>query len=257
MVVALVYLSCIHLHRQYYDYGSYSVDITGPLMIITQKVVSLAFSIHDGFLADPKVRKFYKISTIFITFFCFRNWRNPSNITKSRKSHRHWNIFPTSSTSKVWWRVRCSSTATTLSSSKAATSSRSRTQMWVSIQLENSRTIFMIFTGKMRRFQKQNRPRAIAGEGCGEESPRVSSLCLHLRQVYQHVSDQKSERWNLELYQNPLKPYNCHFKSQTTHSSAATTFSTTSGIWWCARQSSASNTISRGFLPTRFATMRV
>lgn len=49
MIVALAYLSCIHLHRQYINYGSYTIDITGPLMIITQKVISLAFSIHDGF----------------------------------------------------------------------------------------------------------------------------------------------------------------------------------------------------------------
>jgi lysophospholipid acyltransferase 1/2 len=54
MFVALFYLSCIHLHRQYYDYGSYTLDITGPLMIITQKVTSLAFSIHDGFMRDKK-----------------------------------------------------------------------------------------------------------------------------------------------------------------------------------------------------------
>jgi hypothetical protein len=31
LVVALVYLSCIHLHRQMYDYGSYTLDITGML----------------------------------------------------------------------------------------------------------------------------------------------------------------------------------------------------------------------------------
>lgn len=54
MVVALAYLSCIHIHRQYYDYGSGSLDITGPLMIITQKVTSLAFSIHDGFTREEK-----------------------------------------------------------------------------------------------------------------------------------------------------------------------------------------------------------
>lgn len=48
MVVALSYLSLIHVYRIYYDYGSYSLDITGPLMIITQKVTLLAFSIHDG-----------------------------------------------------------------------------------------------------------------------------------------------------------------------------------------------------------------
>ncbi|KAG5679352.1 hypothetical protein PVAND_008923 [Polypedilum vanderplanki] len=50
MAVALTYLSCIHLHRQYNSNGAYTLDITGPLMIITQKVTSLAFSIHDGFL---------------------------------------------------------------------------------------------------------------------------------------------------------------------------------------------------------------
>uniref|UniRef100_A0A336N1S6 CSON004828 protein n=1 Tax=Culicoides sonorensis TaxID=179676 RepID=A0A336N1S6_CULSO len=52
MIVALLYLSCIHFHRQYYDYGSYSLDITGPLMIITQKVTSIAFSIHDGLACE-------------------------------------------------------------------------------------------------------------------------------------------------------------------------------------------------------------
>ncbi|XP_059620421.1 lysophospholipid acyltransferase 6 [Phlebotomus argentipes] len=54
MIVALTYLSCIHLHRQYYYYESYSLDISGPLMIITQKVTSLAFSIHDGFTREQK-----------------------------------------------------------------------------------------------------------------------------------------------------------------------------------------------------------
>jgi len=54
LTVALLYLSCIHFHRLYYDYGSYSLDITGPLMIITQKVTSLAFSLHDGLLMNEK-----------------------------------------------------------------------------------------------------------------------------------------------------------------------------------------------------------
>ncbi|XP_015512213.1 lysophospholipid acyltransferase 6 isoform X1 [Neodiprion lecontei] len=48
LFVALLYLSCIHFHRQVYDYGSYTLDITGPLMVITQKVTSLAYSVHDG-----------------------------------------------------------------------------------------------------------------------------------------------------------------------------------------------------------------
>lgn len=54
MAVALTYLSCIHLHRQYNSSGAYTLDITGPLMIITQKVTSLAFSIHDGFMNSGK-----------------------------------------------------------------------------------------------------------------------------------------------------------------------------------------------------------
>ncbi|XP_055853573.1 lysophospholipid acyltransferase 6 [Episyrphus balteatus] len=54
MIAALTYLLCIHLHRQIYDYGSCSLDITGPLMVITQKVTSLAFSIHDGFVKEQK-----------------------------------------------------------------------------------------------------------------------------------------------------------------------------------------------------------
>ncbi|KAH0949625.1 hypothetical protein HN011_006924 [Eciton burchellii] len=48
LAIALIYLSCIHFHRQIYDYGSYTLDITGPLMVITQKVTSLAYNIHDG-----------------------------------------------------------------------------------------------------------------------------------------------------------------------------------------------------------------
>lgn len=82
MVVALTYLSCIHLHRQYNDYGSYTVDITGPLMIITQKVVSLAFSIHDGFKRETKVKKFETFSSKLLKFkFKFQE------LTKSQQYH--------------------------------------------------------------------------------------------------------------------------------------------------------------------------
>eukprot|EP00099_Drosophila_melanogaster_P011948 NP_001286265.1 oysgedart, isoform B [Drosophila melanogaster] len=58
LLVAMSYLLCVHLMRQLYDYGSYALDITGPLMIITQKVTSLAFSIHDGFVrGDEELTK--------------------------------------------------------------------------------------------------------------------------------------------------------------------------------------------------------
>jgi hypothetical protein len=75
LVVALAYLSCIHLHRQMYDYGSYTLDITGPLMVITQKVTSLAFSLHDGLArreeelsADQKYHVVRKMPTLLEYF---------------------------------------------------------------------------------------------------------------------------------------------------------------------------------------------
>uniref|UniRef100_A0A1B6GW33 Uncharacterized protein n=1 Tax=Cuerna arida TaxID=1464854 RepID=A0A1B6GW33_9HEMI len=48
LVISMFYLSCIHIHRQMYDYGSLSLDVTGPLMVIVQKVTSLACSLNDG-----------------------------------------------------------------------------------------------------------------------------------------------------------------------------------------------------------------
>uniref|UniRef100_T1J3J3 Uncharacterized protein n=1 Tax=Strigamia maritima TaxID=126957 RepID=T1J3J3_STRMM len=54
LVIALGYLSFVHLMRQIYSYGSYVLDITGPMMLITQKVTSLAFSLHDGLTKDDK-----------------------------------------------------------------------------------------------------------------------------------------------------------------------------------------------------------
>jgi lysophospholipid acyltransferase 1/2 len=37
-----------HAHRQWSSYGSYLLDVTGPMMILTQKVTQLAFSLKDG-----------------------------------------------------------------------------------------------------------------------------------------------------------------------------------------------------------------
>ncbi|XP_003701761.2 lysophospholipid acyltransferase 6 isoform X2 [Megachile rotundata] len=54
LVTALFYLSCVHFHRQIYDYASYTLDITGPLMVITQKVTSLAYNVHDGLIRSEK-----------------------------------------------------------------------------------------------------------------------------------------------------------------------------------------------------------
>ncbi|XP_063926151.1 lysophospholipid acyltransferase 6 isoform X2 [Zophobas morio] len=68
LAVALFYLSLIHIHRQIYDYGSYNLDITGPLMVITQKVTSLAFHLHDGLTKNQedlsKSQKVYAITKL-------------------------------------------------------------------------------------------------------------------------------------------------------------------------------------------------
>ncbi|XP_046437718.1 lysophospholipid acyltransferase 6-like [Daphnia pulex] len=48
LITSMLYLSLVHIKRQYYSYNSYTLDISGPLMVLTQKVTSLAFSLHDG-----------------------------------------------------------------------------------------------------------------------------------------------------------------------------------------------------------------
>jgi lysophospholipid acyltransferase 1/2 len=48
LVISMSYLSMLHIYRMVYDYGGYILDISGPIMIGTQKVTSLAFSLHDG-----------------------------------------------------------------------------------------------------------------------------------------------------------------------------------------------------------------
>ncbi|KAK2184634.1 hypothetical protein NP493_259g00013 [Ridgeia piscesae] len=52
LLVALGYLSVMHILRMIYDYGGYTLDVTGPLMVFTQKLTSLAFSVHDGLYKD-------------------------------------------------------------------------------------------------------------------------------------------------------------------------------------------------------------
>ncbi|KAG1671951.1 Membrane-bound O-acyltransferase domain-containing protein 2 [Nymphon striatum] len=74
MFVSLLYLSSMHMQRQFYSYGSYTLDVTGPLMIVTQRVTSLAFNIHDGYTeVDGKLTKVQerlavrnKLSSLFL-----------------------------------------------------------------------------------------------------------------------------------------------------------------------------------------------
>ncbi|OXA57729.1 membrane-bound O-acyltransferase domain-containing protein 2 [Folsomia candida] len=67
-IVSMLYLAWLHMRRQFLAPG-YSLDITAPLMVLTQKVTSLAFAINDGKKqkADKKnseLEKAYAISEV-------------------------------------------------------------------------------------------------------------------------------------------------------------------------------------------------
>lgn len=53
-VYSVLFLSIFHILRQYYDYGGYTMDITGPLMVQTQKLSSLGFNLSDATKKDDK-----------------------------------------------------------------------------------------------------------------------------------------------------------------------------------------------------------
>ncbi|ESO06250.1 hypothetical protein HELRODRAFT_120427, partial [Helobdella robusta] len=45
---AVSYLCITHIYRMIYDYGGFTLDITGPLMLSTQRLSSLAFGLADA-----------------------------------------------------------------------------------------------------------------------------------------------------------------------------------------------------------------
>jgi hypothetical protein len=47
-VFLMGYMSAAHLYRTYTDYLGYHLDFTGPQMLLTQSLTSLAFQLHDG-----------------------------------------------------------------------------------------------------------------------------------------------------------------------------------------------------------------
>uniref|UniRef100_A0A5K3FBV1 Membrane bound O-acyltransferase domain containing 2 n=1 Tax=Mesocestoides corti TaxID=53468 RepID=A0A5K3FBV1_MESCO len=51
-VWSMLYLMLIHLCRLYYDYEGYTLDISGALMLQTQRLSSLAFNLYDGAPAE-------------------------------------------------------------------------------------------------------------------------------------------------------------------------------------------------------------
>lgn len=77
LFTAMLYLSLVHLHRQFFEDSSYGLDISGPLMVITQKVTSLAFSLHDGLVKKEDdmtdTQKYYAVKKLpnFLEFFSY------------------------------------------------------------------------------------------------------------------------------------------------------------------------------------------
>ncbi|XP_029195740.2 lysophospholipid acyltransferase 2-like isoform X1 [Acropora millepora] len=51
---SMTLLAVAHLHRQITDYGGYTLDLTGPLMIFVQRMSYVAFSVHDGMARDER-----------------------------------------------------------------------------------------------------------------------------------------------------------------------------------------------------------
>ncbi|CAL8076695.1 unnamed protein product [Calicophoron daubneyi] len=56
-VWSMFYMSLVHLCRWQYDYGGYTVDISGPVMVQTQRLSSLAFNLADGALIREHERR--------------------------------------------------------------------------------------------------------------------------------------------------------------------------------------------------------
>lgn len=45
---AMGYMSCSHIYRQIVAYGSWEVDFTTPQLLLTQKMMNIAFALHDS-----------------------------------------------------------------------------------------------------------------------------------------------------------------------------------------------------------------
>ncbi|XP_068093066.1 lysophospholipid acyltransferase 1 [Hyperolius riggenbachi] len=54
-IVALGYLTLCQINRVYiFNYGILTTDFSGPLMIVTQKVTTIAFQVYDGMSRNPE-----------------------------------------------------------------------------------------------------------------------------------------------------------------------------------------------------------
>lgn len=51
-IFAMAYITMGHLHRQYINYLGWDMDFTGPQMVLTMKLYSLAYNLYDGELLN-------------------------------------------------------------------------------------------------------------------------------------------------------------------------------------------------------------
>jgi lysophospholipid acyltransferase 1/2 len=56
IVLFFIFTTVVHIHRLIYDYGNYTLDISGPLMINTQKLTALAFAFYDGYRSKQRAK---------------------------------------------------------------------------------------------------------------------------------------------------------------------------------------------------------
>uniref|UniRef100_H0VB94 Membrane bound O-acyltransferase domain containing 1 n=1 Tax=Cavia porcellus TaxID=10141 RepID=H0VB94_CAVPO len=72
--VAMGYLTICHISRIYiFHYGILTTDFSGPLMIVTQKITTLAFQIHDGEkdLSGEQHRLAVKVKPSFLEYLSY------------------------------------------------------------------------------------------------------------------------------------------------------------------------------------------
>ncbi|KAL4224814.1 hypothetical protein ACF0H5_015510 [Mactra antiquata] len=80
-VAGMGYLSYCHIYRMVLDYGGYTLDITGPMMMCVQKIVAVAYALHDGAYRNEKdlnpnqkskaIKEKPDILTFYSYIFCF------------------------------------------------------------------------------------------------------------------------------------------------------------------------------------------
>ncbi|KAM6177051.1 lysophospholipid acyltransferase 1 [Erethizon dorsatum] len=78
LFVAMGYLTICHISRIYiFHYGILTTDFSGPLMIVTQKITTLAFQVHDGLgrkaedLSGEQHRLAVKVKPSFLEYLSY------------------------------------------------------------------------------------------------------------------------------------------------------------------------------------------